>query len=79
MAIIRSSSMAFLLDPRDFQEFALIGLDPGVDLLLIILLLGLGSDAEYDRTLRLVSCVVGFGGIITVTYSLDIGAGMRSL
>ena len=24
-------------------------------------------------------CVVGFGGIITVTYSLDIGASMRSL
>ena len=24
-------------------------------------------------------CVVGFGGIITVTYSLDIGAGLRSL
>ena len=55
MAIIRSSSMAFLLDPREFQEFALIGLDPGVDLLLLILLLGLGSDAEYDRTVRLVS------------------------
>ena len=56
MAIIRSSSMAFLLDAREFQEFALIGLDPGVDLLLLILLLlGLGSDAEYDRTLRLVS------------------------
>jgi hypothetical protein len=47
--------MAFLLDAREFQEFALIGLDPGVDLLLLILVLGLGKDAEYDRTLRLVS------------------------
>ena len=55
IVIIRSSSMAFLLDPREFREFALIGLDPGVDLLLLILVLGLGSDAEYDRTLRLVS------------------------
>ena len=54
-ARIRSSSIAFLLDPREFQEFALIGRDPGVDLLLLILLPGLGSDAEYDRTLRLVS------------------------
>ena len=54
-ASIKSSSIAFLLDPREFHELALIGLEPGVDLLLLILLLGLGSDAEYERTLRRVS------------------------
>ena len=47
--------MMFLLDPREFQELALMGLElPGVDLLLLTLvLLGLGRDAEYDLTLRL--------------------------
>ena len=44
--MIKSSSIAFRLDPREFHEFALIGLDPGVDLRLLILLLGLGSEAE---------------------------------
>ena len=46
-AMTRSSSMAFLLEPREFQEFALIGREPhGVDLRLRILLVGLGREAE---------------------------------
>ena len=47
-AMIRSSSIRFRLDPSEFHELALIGLElPGVDLLLLTLLLpGLGRDAE---------------------------------
>ena len=42
--------MAFLLEPREFQEFALSGLEPpGVDLLVRSLLFGLaGLEREVE-------------------------------
>jgi hypothetical protein len=45
----------------------------------MVLVYGVGVWCWFMVVVYGVLCVVGFGGIITVTYSLDIGAGMRSL